>query len=51
MYMYVYIYIYIYYKPSTDCQRNKKCKNYIQLHQLETIKRTKNELKRNIKML
>ena len=39
------------YKSSTDCQRNKKCKNYIQLDQLKTIKRTKNGLKRNIKML
>ena len=39
------------YKSSTDCQRNKKCKNYIQPDQLKTIKRTKNGLKRNIKML
>ena len=39
------------YKSSTGCQRNKKCKNYIQLDQLKMIKRTKNRLKRNIKML
>ena len=39
------------YKSSTDCQRNRKCKNYIQLDQLKTIKRTKSKLKRNIKML
>ena len=34
-----------------DSQRNKKCKNYIQLDQLKTIKRTKSRLKENIKML
>ena len=39
------------YKSSMDCQRNKKCKNYIQLDQLKTIKRTKSKLKRNMKML
>ena len=39
------------YKSSTDCQRNKTCKNYIQLDQLKTIKRTQSRLKRNIKML
>ena len=39
------------YKSSKDCQRNKKCKNYIKLDQLKTIKRTKSRLKRNIKML
>ena len=40
-----------YYKSSMDCQRNKKCKNYMQLHQLKTMKRTKSRLKRNIKKL
>ena len=39
------------YKSSTNCQRNKKYKNYIQLDQLNTIKRTKSTLKRNVKML
>ena len=39
------------YKSSTDCQRNKKCKNYIQLDQLKTIKRTQSRLKRYIKTL
>ena len=39
------------YKSSRDCQRNKKCKNYIQLDELKTIKRTKNRLKRNMKIL
>ena len=39
------------YKSSTDCQRNKKYKSYIQLDQLKTIKRTKSRLKRNIKLL
>ena len=39
------------YKSSMDCQRSKKCKNYIQLDQLKMIKRTKSGLKRNIKML
>ena len=38
-------------KSSMNCQRNKNCKNYIQLDQLKTTKRTKNGLKRNIKML
>ena len=36
------------YKSSMDCQRNKKCKNYIQLNQLKMIKRTKNRLKRKV---
>ena len=39
------------YKSSKDCQGNKKCKNYIQVAQLKTIKKTKSRLKRNIKML
>ena len=39
------------YKFSVRCQRNKRCKNYIQLDQLKKMKLTKSRLKRNIKML
>ena len=39
------------YKFSRDYQRNKNCKNYIQLDHLKTIKKTKSRLKRNVKML
>ena len=42
-------YIPIFYKSSTDWQWNVKCKNYVQLDKLKTIKRTKGRVIKNIK--